>query len=276
MSIDLLLALIMIGIIQGVLEWLPVSSEAYLFVLLILLGFTPTEALVLSIIYHLPTGLASLLRYRREYYGLLRDLLRAKMLPKSRYILIATLATALTAIPLLLAMRRLLYGLESTIRRGALVAIMLTGAAMAVAGLFVRRVGVCGKKKISESSIVDCVLVGAAQGVAVLPGVSRSAMTIAALLYRGFDGESSLDGSFVLVGASSLGAFVFVMITGEVPLNLIFSAELIVSMLLTFFVSVFMMDLMVSIARRMDYAAFMMLMGTIICLASGLALMMGI
>jgi len=266
----------MIGIIQGVLEWLPVSSEAYLFVLLILLGFTPTEALVLSIIYHLPTGLASLLRYRREYYGLLRDLLRAKMLPKSRYILIATLATALTAIPLLLAMRRLLYGLESTIRRGALVAIMLTGAAMAVAGLFVRRVGVCGKKKISESSIVDCVLVGAAQGVAVLPGVSRSAMTIAALLYRGFDGESSLDGSFVLVGASSLGAFVFVMITGEVPLNLIFSAELIVSMLLTFFVSVFMMDLMVSIARRMDYAAFMMLMGTIICLASGLALMMGI
>lgn len=78
-----------------------------------------------------------------------------------------------------------------------------------------------GRKKVKNMSIFDALVVGTMQGVAILPAVSRSGMTISTCLARGMDRENAARFSFLLSIPAILGAMTLTvkdMLTGEVAL----------------------------------------------------------
>jgi undecaprenyl-diphosphatase len=211
---------IVIGVVQGVVEWLPISSEGGVSILLTALGIAPELAVQLSLFLHAGTGLAALTYYRGEVAEVLRDLRGwdrhtdpfAPAAETTTFLLVATAVSVVVAggayLMLLEAATELTGGAFIAVIGGLLV---LTGAVQLAAegrgGSQTRRLG-----------LLDPVLVGAGQGLAILPGVSRSGTTASVLLLRGHSGERSFRLSFLLSIPAAFGASVLAVVEiGGVP-----------------------------------------------------------
>jgi len=210
---------ILVGLLQGVLEWLPVSSEgAVAIATTAVAGATPADATRLALFLHAGTALSALAYYRETIWGLLLDL--PEWRPQSAFgegtadlsfLAVATLATGATGIPLYLALSEAVSVLEG----GAFVA--LIGGLLVLTGLVQRYAGAVALGERNRPDLTDAVLVGGLQGFAILPGVSRSGTTVSALLLRGHEGETSLWLAFVLSIPAALGANLLVVVDDGVP-----------------------------------------------------------
>jgi len=215
---DLLIALL-VGFVQGLLEWLPVSSEgAVALVAALVGGFSPAAAVQFGLFLHLGTALSATAYYRAEIAALLGDLRRWR--PKSAFgtetadlsfLVLATLATGLTGVPALLVLDSVLSEFEGA----AFVA--LIGVLLVLTGLVQRFAAAVTLGDRERPNWLDAVLVGVLQGFTILPGISRSGTTVSALLLRGHEGESSLRLSFLLSIPASLAATVLVVLKDGVP-----------------------------------------------------------
>jgi undecaprenyl-diphosphatase len=194
---DLLKAVIL-GIVQGLTEFLPVSSTGHLVIFQALLGVDDeTFGLTFDASIHLGTLLAVLVYFRR----LVLDIVRAWFLslvarrwdatPNSRLAWLLVLGT----IPAGLAGLALEDFLEDTFRSPALVAVML----ILFSGVLLLAESV-GKRTrdIDSARPLDAIFVGAAQAIALIPGVSRSGMTISAGMIAGFRREQAASFAFLL------------------------------------------------------------------------------
>lgn len=260
MNTDLLLILLIVGLLQGVLEWLPVSSEAFLFLTLVLLGISPEKALSIAVMYHLPTGLASLYYYKHEYSSAIKEIINLRPKNITMFIVVTTFSTAIVAIPLYLIFERFLIDLETMVERISTIAFLVVGLTMVITGTIVK-ISEKGHKTINNCTFSDCIIIGSIQGLSILPGVSRSGVTIASLLYRGYSKEDSINGSFIMAGVLSVGVFLFLCVIGKVDQQLLFSVELWISMLITFIVSLITMRTLITIARNMKYDMFLKFIG---------------
>jgi undecaprenyl-diphosphatase len=179
------------GLVQGLTEFLPISSSGHLVLVpafLQELGFSVAEPdLAVSAVLHLGTLLAVLVYYRR-------DLLKLAHLgtdPEARRVLgLLALGTvpALIGLPLAEA----LDTFQSDPRRVA-GALLVTSAVLYV-GTFLT----VGSRRLEEGRVPDAVIVGVAQAMALVPGISRSGMTITAGIGRGFRGEEAARYAFLL------------------------------------------------------------------------------
>ena len=197
---------LLLGAVQGVTEWLPISSEGVLTLLqLHLFGKGVAESIAYALWLHLGTLLAVVAYFRRELVALLRALprwarRRAACPPRERALLdflaLSTLATGAVGAPLLtLSLRVELWGAAATALIGLLlIATGLLQRAAPRAG----KAGKAGRRALEEVTIWDAGIVGALQGLAALPGVSRSGVTIAGLLLRGFSETDALRLSFLM------------------------------------------------------------------------------
>ncbi|PSP82278.1 UDP-diphosphatase [Halobacteriales archaeon QH_8_68_33] len=181
---------VLLGVVQGVLEWLPVSSEGGVALALSLVtgesgGVSTRFALVL----HVGTAVAAFAYYRGELFDIARD--APDWRPRAAFdatnadlsfLGVATLTSGVVGIGVYLLFRET-YGL--------------------------------GEREWPDP--LDAVLVGAMQGLALLPGVSRSGTTVSVLLLRGHDGEGALRLSFLLSIPASLGAGLLVVLGDGVP-----------------------------------------------------------
>lgn len=207
MAILELLVAALVGVVQGVLEWLPVSSEGVVALLLTILEFSPVEAVKIALILHAGTALAAIAYYRVEigrYFGLLPAWRPGRawgdQLASLTFLAVATAVSGIVG----LAGYWLLLESASELGGGAFIA--LIGGLLIVTG---------GVQRVAEGTVltdpelpraVDAVLVGIGQGIAVLPGISRSGTTVSLLLLRGYDGETSFELSFMLAIPASIGA----------------------------------------------------------------------
>jgi len=265
MNIDVALLAIFIiaGIMQGTLEWLPVSSEALVFLFLIFCGVEEQAALVLAIMFHLPTGIASILYYRRAYRDAIIDITKLKFSGVSRYLVLASIATLLSAVPLYFILRWIINYLgRETLERAAIIIMIIIGCVMLATGFMIGGSKPVGTKRLVDATDRDSLFIGMVQGFAIFPGVSRSGVTMAALVYRGFDKEDSLNGSFILCGVASIGAFLFVMLV-DGSIKWIFNIYIGASMFVSFVLSLLTMNLLVEIAGRLKYGVFLRLIGGI-------------
>lgn len=219
MALRSLLVALLLGVAQGVFEWLPVSSEGNVVVVLTALDVAPASAVRLALFVHAGTGLSALAYYRDEFAGTLRSV--PEWRPRTAfeeptaelsYLAVATLASAVVG----LAAYALLASAVSRLTGGGVVA--LVGALLVVTGVVQRVSEHSGMGRRATPDSVDAVLVGTLQGLAVLPGVSRSGMTASALLFRGHDGPSAFRLSFLLSVPAALGAGILVVVdAGGVP-----------------------------------------------------------
>lgn len=183
------------GLIQGLTEFLPVSSSGHLVLVPALLGFDE-PGLPASVMLHLGTLLAVLAYYRSD---LLR-LLHLRTDPEARRILMLLAVGTVPAAVIGLALHGPIEVVFSEPWLAA-VALMVTGVIL----LFTLLVG-RGMRRLAEGRWTDGVVVGFAQAFALLPGISRSGMTIAAGMSQGFQRREAARYAFLLSIPAIAGA----------------------------------------------------------------------
>jgi undecaprenyl-diphosphatase len=174
------------GLVQGLTEFLPISSSGHLVLVPAFLGVEPPD-LATSALLHLGTLAAVLAYYRRD----LARLARFRRDPESRHVLWLLIIGTIPATIGIVLERQLELFQESV--TAVAIALLVTGVVLVVSGFIIRR-----SKTLEQATSGDAWLVGVAQATALLPGISRSGMTITASLGRGLTGEQAARFSFLL------------------------------------------------------------------------------
>ena len=197
---------IILGLIQGLTEFLPVSSSGHLVLFQNLFGIKEAGQ-AFSIILHVATLIAVFVYYWKDIWALIRNPFQ-----RTTALLIAgTLPTVVIAL-LFNDTFNAIFGAGKFIGFNFL----FTGCILLYADS-----RIAGRKKIRNMSLFDAIVVGTMQGVAILPAVSRSGMTNSTCLARGMNREEAARFSFLLSIPAILGAMVLTIkdiVTGEVVL----------------------------------------------------------
>ncbi len=203
---DFLEALVL-GIVQGITEWLPVSSSGHLVIAQELLGLPADENLVFDLVVHLGTLAAVLLYFRKELGRIILSMLMSKARRGEQEEKLRKLGFMLLVGVLPVA----LIGLLLTDYIEDIFDLRLVGIALIVnaLGLFVfERLWSRGSAK--ATSYVDALIIGSFQAVSIMPGISRSGWTLGGGMFRGLERETAAVFAFLLsvptlIGASSYG-----------------------------------------------------------------------
>ncbi|MBT3362106.1 MAG: undecaprenyl-diphosphate phosphatase [Chloroflexi bacterium] len=190
-----------LAIIQAVLEWLPVSSEGFL----VLAGenafeMSALQAFQIAVYFHLGTALAVFIKFRKMFWDALfgsRTLLRL--------LILSTIGTAIVGIPLYLLVR------ESFSELDGMHVTLAVGIALLVTATLLRYGRLRGSDSLDmeQRKVSDELGLGLAQGFAILPGISRSGLTITYLVLRGFKRKDAFVLSFLISLPAVIGAVAF-------------------------------------------------------------------
>jgi undecaprenyl-diphosphatase len=201
-QIDVLEATVL-GTVQGITEFLPVSSRAHLILVPWLLGW-PDPGLTFDVALHLGTLAALLIYFYKDWIHLTRSAFRIfKNDPDDTdarlalYIILATIPGGIAGM--------LFESLEDQFSTPTVIAVMLIAIA-----LLMRFAEISGRRKteLETMRLSDAMTVGVAQAFAIIPGVSRSGVTITAGLFRGMTRKAAAQFSFLLSAPIVAGAVV--------------------------------------------------------------------
>jgi undecaprenyl-diphosphatase len=196
----LLLLAIILGIVEGVTEFLPVSSTGHLILATELLGFDADKWAAFNVIIQLGAILAIVVLYWRTFWAVIEGLFRKNAMSWRfvRNILIAFLPSAILGFILL-------KYIEALLGDPKVVAVMfiLGGIAIILIERLVKRSDVVG---VAEMPVKTAVGIGIAQCLAMVPGVSRSGATIMGALSLGVERRTAAEFSFFLAIPTMVGA----------------------------------------------------------------------
>lgn len=229
---------LILGVVQGIAEFLPISSSGHLAVLQHIFGLQEVPPLF-DVILHIPSLLAVIIFFRKKIARLFAILFRwifRKPAPERNENLVAKSPSEETAFDLLtgtedLGRRTILAVIATTVVTGAIgvftskvlpefpikavcVGFLFTAALLIVSGIFSKRKSSAeknpeaGKNSAQGISILNALVIGAAQGIGTLPGVSRSGSTISGALFCGVPGAQAAEYSFIVSIPAILAAFV--------------------------------------------------------------------
>jgi undecaprenyl-diphosphatase len=202
-------ALIM-GIVQGLTEFLPVSSSGHLIIVPFLFGWKDPfiTSLAFSVMLHIGTLLALLIYFRHEWVRIVPAglaTIRDRSFRDDPDRRLAWLLVAAT-IPAAVAGFLLNDVLESAVREAGLVAVMLVAGAV-ILWLADRWGGLT--KGIADVTFPLAIGIGAAQALALVPGISRSGISISAARFAGLGREAAARFSFLMATPVTAGAAIF-------------------------------------------------------------------
>jgi len=254
---------VVLALIQGITEWLPISSEGVSSLFMInFFNMNLVDAVFLSGWLHTGTLLAAVLYFWSDVKAILKNLPNYIRNPRNsegfsgltNFLLISTFLTALIGAPLVL------FGLESldAMNFGGHAAMAFIGGLLIITGVM--------QKFIRPSSIVsdsprisDAIIVGIIQAFAVLPGLSRSGLTTSTLLLRKHDPEYALKLSFLMSIPAVLVAEIGILISGKVALD-VFSA---VAVVVAFLMGLLTLGSLLKVAQKVNFGWFCIILGAI-------------
>jgi len=208
--VDTSIQALVMGLVQGLTEFLPVSSSGHLILVPWLFGWKDPfiDSLAFSVMLHMGTLLALLVYFRRDWLKLIPAGLasiRDRSLagdPDRKMAWLIVLAT----IPAVLVAPLLSDTIESSVREPAKVAVMLCiGAAI----LWLAERWGSKLREMSSLTFVGALGIGVAQVLALVPGISRSGVSIAAGLFQGLNREAAARFSFLMATPVVAGAGAF-------------------------------------------------------------------
>jgi undecaprenyl-diphosphatase len=218
---------LVLGVVQGFTEFLPISSSAHLVLVPFVLGWE-TPGLPFDVAVHIGTGLAVVAYFWRELLGLAAGTVRTaagRGEERDRANARMTLLLAVGTIPAALAGLFLQGFVEELTDRPEVVAVFLLGtAAILLLGEAVyRRREALETRDMTSVRWADALLVGVWQAVAILPGISRSGSTITGGLLRGLSRDAAARFSFLLGLPAIVGAAILELpdLTGVDPATVI-------------------------------------------------------
>ncbi len=199
---------ILLGILQGITEFLPVSSSGHLTLVEHLLGATETS-LFYDIMLHVASLLAVVIYFRKRIVTLFTSLFNRDMRAERKTVFMIALSTVATAV-LIPITKPLVYRLKAD------PAFLLPAFLATAILLFTAQKRVAGRPGKGELGFLDALIVGLFQGFAVIPGISRSGSTIAAGLLRGAAPAVAFEYAFLLSIPAIGGAMVLEIAGGGV------------------------------------------------------------
>jgi undecaprenyl-diphosphatase len=188
---------LILGLVQGLTEFLPVSSSGHIELVKAIFGEELKEGLLLTVALHVATALSTILVFRKDVWSIIKDVLTFKWNENTRFswlIIISMVPAVLIGLTLEDAIDDLFNG------NVLLVSLMLivTGVLLIYSDRSYTR-GV----KIKPASAL---LIGVVQAIAILPGISRSGSTVSAALMLGVSRDQATRFSFLMVVPVILGA----------------------------------------------------------------------
>lgn len=197
-----LLEAIILGIIQGLTEFLPVSSSGHIELGKVILGVEMKDPLLFSIVVHGATALSTIVIFRKDIASIFADLFKFQWNEGTRF----ASMIVLSMIPV---------GLVGVLFEDQIEAffdgqILLVGCTLLLTGtlLYLTTKAAEQQKKVTHKSAF---IIGLSQAIAILPGISRSGSTIATALLLGINKEKAARFSFLMVLPPIMGALLIKM-----------------------------------------------------------------
>ena len=249
-------AAVVLGLLQGTLEWLPVSSQGVTVAVysLVFDGDIP-EGIGYSLWLHAGTVPSVLVAFRKEVAHITSDLFTRPIRPSplAAFLVVSTLVSGVVGMPLVLLLT------ELSGRAGS-AAMVIVGVALLFTGALQIARRERGARTRDELAVSDGLLAGVAQGLAIVPGLSRSGVTVAALLWRRVDRREALVISFLMSVPASLAAATFAAVSGDFTV----SPETVVAAAVAFCTGLVTINVLVAVAARVNFAAFVLVVGAAI------------
>lgn len=199
---------IILGIIQGLTEFLPVSSSGHLVLVADYIGFE-SPGILFEILLHFATLIAIVIIFAKRIGKIIKALFTSRIQIKGKNWIVKDENLTLFFLLLWASIPSALVGfflksyIEKLFSNPLVVSIMLI-----VTGSFLFSTRFIKGKKRNKHNEISATLIGFAQAFAIIPGISRSGATITAGLWSGLSREASAEFSFILVIPAILGAMV--------------------------------------------------------------------
>jgi len=191
---------IILGLVQGISEWLPISSKTQiLFASTLLFSLPLAVAYAFGLFMEIGSVGSAVVYFRRDIRSLFKD--RRLVV----YLLVVTVVTGLVGAPLYYLTDKVLTTSPYNIG----IPMVLLGLVLIGTGFYIRYSRTKPRLVVGleEMKLKNYIMIGIAQGIAALPGVSRSGMTVSTMLLMGVKPEQAFRLSYLAYIPASLGAF---------------------------------------------------------------------
>lgn len=255
-----------LGIVQGIFEWIPVSSEGVL--LLISSNFFHNSNIELfirqALILHLGTFFAALVYFRKDIKELVKCLFHYRKSDTEtkrmfNFLFIATLISGILGLAILNLFE--LANIKEIPFTSTYVNIFI-GFLLIVTGTLQVKASSAGYRGILHLNNTDGIFLGFMQGFAALPGLSRSGLTVSGLLFRNFNETTALRLSFIM----SLP----IVLAGNIFLNLsdiVFVKEMFYAMIFSFIFGLLTIHALMGFSKKVKFGFFVIVFGILMILA---------
>ena len=240
---------IILGIIQGLTEFLPVSSSGHLEIAKAILGEEKVgkESLLMTVVLHFATALSTIIIFRKDLVIIITGLLQFKNNDAFWF----SFKIIISMIPAVLVGMLLNDEIESLFG-GALT---LVGGMLLITGLLLF---LADKSRVSNKNVTakSALLIGISQAIAILPGISRSGATISTAVLLGIDKEQAARFSFLMVVPLIFGKMLKDIISGEIQYESTTFFTLIIGFLAAFITGIIACKWMIKIVKKSNLKYF--------------------
>jgi undecaprenyl-diphosphatase len=246
----LLLTILILGIVEGVTEFIPVSSTGHLILASELLGYDPAQWAVFNVVIQLGAILAVIVLYWRTFWAVFMGLLRnqAESWRFVRNVAVGFLPSAVIG----LAIHR---QIEAMLGNATIVAWALLLGGFAI--LIIERTAPQGSEKgVADISLGKAIGVGVIQCISMIPGVSRSGATILGGLSLGIERRTAAEFSFFLAIPTMLGATTLELAKNHDNLGAAGAGGIAIGFVVSFLVALVVIKWFIGIVSRRGFAPF--------------------
>jgi len=265
---------IIIAILQGLFEWLPISSSGQTFLITSnFLGISPEQAFSLAIWLHLGTTFAVLVKFRTDFARVIRSFLPKTYSTeeidkkKRNWLIYATLGTGITALPLYFIFKILISD-TFTAMQGDIITLMISGLLIITGIILLKTRKSYGKNSLEDVQIndipKDSFLSGLIQGVSILPGISRSGLTVSTILLEKYEQDHALRLSFLMSVPVAFASIIVDIIFGE---GSVFATldflTIFITTLVSFLIGYITMEILLRLAQKVNFGYFCIAYGVV-------------
>jgi len=234
---------VILGIIQGLTEFLPVSSSGHLEIAKTILGegWVGKESLLMTVVLHFATALSTIIIFRKDLVEIFGGLLQFKNNESFQFSLKIVISMIPAALVGLFFNDQIesLFGGELT----------LVGSMLLITGLLLFLADKA-KSSAKQVGITGAILVGLSQAIAILPGISRSGATISTAVILGIDKEKAARFSFLMVVPLIFGKMAKDILSGDIQYESATFLPLIIGFFAAFFTGMIACKWMIKLVKR--------------------------
>lgn len=265
-----LMVSVILGIVQGISEWLPVSSKTQIIIVsqyILKLNFQ--QAYAFGLFMEIGTVLAAIIYFRNDIWTLIKVIIgkgNAQEWKLFKFVLVTTIVTGVIAVPLYLLVDKISGGYNIGIP------MIILGIALIIDAFVVhysrsKYENDKNRKVLSNMGIKDYVLVGIAQGIAALPGVSRSGATTSTMLLLNVEAKEAFRLSFLVGILATAGAFFVTLIFSKANVSVAVTqlglVGIIISIIVAAVISLFLIRFLLNTASKAKIVYLIVALGII-------------